>query len=204
GHAGNTTVNIGNAGRLTDILGAISTSFMDVNVNDSADPSARTFTLDTYSSGGDTFGRITFGGAPIYYRYADTSSVTVNAGAGDDIFYVLGTGAGTTTTLNGGGGFDTFAVGGDARTGLLSGIRGPVRVDGQAGSGRVWASDFNGTEGRTFTLNGSTLGWGAVTVQAANVITFEVTGGHGDDTYRVQTTNGAFLWSLDNNGGTNT
>src|SRR5262249_9326659 len=131
-------------------------------------------------------------------------SVTVNAGAGDDIFYVLGTGASTTTTLNGGGGFDTFAVGGDARTGLLSGIGGSLRVDGQAGSGRVWASDFNGTEGRTFTLNGSTLGWGAVTVQAANVVTFEVTGGVGDDTYRVQATDGTFLWSLDNLGGTNT
>src|SRR5262249_15956128 len=62
----------------------------------------------------------------------------------------------------------------------------------------------NGTEGRTFTLNGSTLGWGAVTVQAANVVTFEVTGGVGDDTYRVQATDGTFLWSLDNLGGTNT
>src|SRR5262249_23834779 len=64
--------------------------------------------------------------------------------------------------------------------------------------------DRDRTEGRTFTLNGSTLSWGTVTVEAASVATFEVTGGQGDDTYRVQATNGAFLWSLDNAGGTNT
>src|SRR5262249_45679437 len=109
------------------------------------------------------------------------------------------------------GGYDTFAVGGDG-SGSLAGIAGQLRLDGQtrgpAGYDRVWVNDGGGDEGRPFTLNGSSLSWdpgtGTVTVEAATADTFEVSGGQRDDTYRVQATDGAFTWSLDDSGGTNT
>jgi hypothetical protein len=228
GGGGLDNVNIGNAGSVTQILARIDVSnppaggYTALTVDSSAYTGTYTATLS------DT--TISFGGPPINYAQGDLRSLTlqggsgnntyhitntpassysggvvttINAGAGDDTFLVTGTAAGTTTRLNGGAGFDTFALGGDG-SGSLAGIQGQLRLDGQAGGGRVWVNDFGGTEGRTFTLNGSFLSWGTVTVEAANVVTFEVTGGQGDDTYRVLATNGAFLWSLDNAGGTNT
>jgi hypothetical protein len=234
GNGGLDNVNIGNAGSLAGILAPIDVSNPPAGGYTALTIDTRAFTGTYTATVSDT--AISFdGGVPIRYLQRDLRSLTlhggsgnntynitntpsstfpggvvttVNAGGGDDIFYVLGTAAGATTTLNGGNGYASFVVGGDG-AGQLSSIAGRLRLDGQAGGGRVWVNDFGGDEGRTFTLNGSSLSWdtvtwGTVTVEAANVATFEVTGGQGDDTYRVQGTNGAFLWSLDNAGGTNT
>ena len=144
GWSGNTTVNVGNAGRLTDILGAISISnppsFTTVNVDDSADPVGRTVTLDTFTSGSGTFGRVSFGGVPIYYKYADTRSVTVTGGTGSDTFRVLDSHAGIPLTLDGGAGNDILVGGpgsetlrGGAGRDLLIGGLGADVLAGDAG-----------------------------------------------------------------------
>jgi hypothetical protein len=82
-----TTVNVGNAGRVQQIASTLTltnpTSFDTINVNDSADSSPTTATLDTVSVGGSNFGIIS-GLAPgtIQYRYADTTGVNINTGTG--------------------------------------------------------------------------------------------------------------------------
>jgi hypothetical protein len=228
GGGGLDTVTIGNAGSLAGILAGIDVSnppaggYTALTVDTSAYASAYTATLSDTS--------VSFGGPAITYRPGDLRSLTllggsgndtyrilntpasgyagnvvttINAGSGDDLFYVLGTAAGTTTALNGGDGYDGFILGGDG-TGSLAGIAGRVLLDGQGGGGYVWANDAGGVTGRTFTLTGDTLSWGSATVQAATVYTFEVTGAAADNVFRVQSTGGSFTWSLDDFGGNNT
>ena len=82
---GNDTVNVGNAGSVQGILGALNVqnppSFDTINVNDSADATARTVTLSTFTSGGLPWGAITgLAPAAINYRYGDTTSVSVTTG----------------------------------------------------------------------------------------------------------------------------
>src|SRR5262249_61459102 len=87
--AANTTLHLRNAARLpyTQRFRSITNppSYTAVTVDDSADPVVRTVTLDTYTSSSGVFGRISFGGVPLYYRYADTSIVTVYTGTGGEI-----------------------------------------------------------------------------------------------------------------------
>ncbi|HJZ58110.1 MAG TPA: hypothetical protein VKE74_24425, partial [Gemmataceae bacterium] len=80
---GNDTVNVGNAGSVQGIRGALTIqnppSFTTLNVDDSADTVARfAVTLSTISSGGATFGSITgLAPAAISYKYAGTNAVNV-------------------------------------------------------------------------------------------------------------------------------
>src|SRR5205814_8408576 len=94
GRGSNATANVGNAGRLTNIRAAVTItnppSFTAVNVDDSADPDPRIVVLDTASVNGADHGRISFGGVPILYKYADTASVSVRTGQNDDVVNVLG------------------------------------------------------------------------------------------------------------------
>src|SRR5262249_25720730 len=95
GGGGQDNVTIANAGRLTDILAAVTItnppSYTAVTVDDSADPVARTVTLDTVSFSDGPYGRVSFGGVPIQYKYADTSSVTLHTGTGGATVNVLAT-----------------------------------------------------------------------------------------------------------------
>ena len=93
------TVNVGNAGSVQGILGALTVqnppSFDTLNVNDSADTTARTVTLSTFASGGTNWGSITgLAPAAINYNYTDTSSVNITTGSGNDTVNVLATGVG--------------------------------------------------------------------------------------------------------------
>jgi hypothetical protein len=64
-------------------------------VNDAADTTARTVTLDTTTPGGDTpFGTITgLNAGTISYEYADTGAVTLDTGTAADTVNVLSTGS---------------------------------------------------------------------------------------------------------------
>jgi hypothetical protein len=112
--SGNATVNIGNLNRLVqDIQGQVTIqnppSYTTVNVIDSGDPYSRTVTLDSIALSDSThidnkavYGQITFSGsAPIQYKFADTSSVTVQTGLGGATVNVLSTGVATTLIGNG-------------------------------------------------------------------------------------------------------
>jgi hypothetical protein len=87
GHSLNTTINVGDAGSVQQILGPLTItnppSYTTVNVDDSADGAARTVSQDTVSIGGVDYGRITgLAPAAILYKYPDTSSVAIQTGTG--------------------------------------------------------------------------------------------------------------------------
>jgi hypothetical protein len=109
---GQDTVNVGNAGSVQAIYGSLTISdppsLTTVNVDDSADSAARTVSLDTVSIGGSSYGSIA-GLAPgaIYYKYADTYTLTAQTGTGEATVDVLATGIpvnlvghGPNTTVN--------------------------------------------------------------------------------------------------------
>jgi hypothetical protein len=96
GHGANTTVNLGNAGSVQAINGLLTISnppsYTTVNVDDSADTTVRTVTLDTVTIGADEYGRITgLAPAAIEYKYLDTQAVTVQTGTGGATLNVLTT-----------------------------------------------------------------------------------------------------------------
>src|SRR5262249_47701622 len=85
GYGANTMVNVGNNGSVQAIYGQLAIAnlpfYPTVNVDDSADATARTVGLDTVTIGGFRFGSITgLAPASILYRSSDTSSVTIETG----------------------------------------------------------------------------------------------------------------------------
>src|SRR5262249_12601748 len=91
-----TTVNVGNAGSVQQIMGALTISNppseTTVNVDDSADTTPRTVTLGTVPIGGANFGYIAgLAPASIYYKYGDTNNVTVQTRMGVQMVNVLAT-----------------------------------------------------------------------------------------------------------------
>jgi hypothetical protein len=98
GHATG-VVNIGNAGSVQQILGPLTITdppvgaFFTINVDDSADMTPSTVSLNTVTTGGASFGHIAgLAPAPIEYKYGDTTSVSVRTGAGAAMVSVLATG----------------------------------------------------------------------------------------------------------------
>jgi hypothetical protein len=99
GHAPG-TVNVGNpAHGVQDILGELRIqdppAYDTITIDDTADLGARTVTQDTWAPPFDLepYGRITgLAPATISYKYADTSSVTVDTGYGGATVNVLSTG----------------------------------------------------------------------------------------------------------------
>jgi hypothetical protein len=91
------TVNVGHNGSAQEIGSSLTVLnppwYTTLNIDDSADGTYRNVTHDTTTIGPDYFGRI-IGLAPaaIYYRYADTSAVTVRTGGGGPTVNVLATG----------------------------------------------------------------------------------------------------------------
>jgi hypothetical protein len=97
------TVNIGNAASLQDVQGAVTLSnaqgSMTVNLDDSADPTNRTPTLDTVTLGGAPYGRVTgLAPAAIQYTTSNTGSVAIKTGSGGVTVTALGTGVPITLT----------------------------------------------------------------------------------------------------------
>src|SRR5262249_5945948 len=70
-------------------------------------------------------------------------------------FHMWSTAVGVTTTLNGGDGNDQFTFG-DAN-GTMDGIRGPLALNGQAGSNTVVFYDLLSAAGHTYSFAGDTL-----------------------------------------------
>jgi streptogramin lyase len=104
-------VNVGAAGSVQGIQGALSVASGGATmvVDDSADPTPRTFTLSPTT--------IT-GLSPAAITYSGVANLTVDGGYGGNLIGVTNTAAGTTTTLNSGNGVDTVYV--RATTGPLT------------------------------------------------------------------------------------
>lgn len=75
--------------------------------------------------------------------YRDIEDLVLNSGRGDDTLLVQSTAAGTVTWLNTGAGDDGIHVSSDAPAGLgdLTGLRGVLYIDGQAGDNLLEVSD---------------------------------------------------------------
>ena len=173
------------------------TSYTRLNIDDSADPTARTVTLDTIGN----FGRIS-GLAPetISYKYADTSSVSVTTGHGADTVNVRATGVSTALSTSGGG--DTVNVG---NAGSVQGILGTLSIENPPSHDTISVDDSADTTARTVTLSTfvnpadsehNSDPWGSITGLAPAAINYEyrdtssvsVTTGHGADTVNVRAT----------------
>ena len=188
--SGTDTVNVGNAGSVQGILAAVNVenppSFNTINVNDSADTTARTVTLSTFTPAGDTpWGSITgLAPAAINYEYADTSSVTVTTGHAADTVNVLATGV--TTNLSTSGGLDVVNVG---NAGSVQGILGALNVQNPPSFDTINVNDSADATARTVTLSTFTSGglpWGSITGLAPAAINYKY-----GDTTSVSVTTGA-------------
>jgi hypothetical protein len=118
--AGNDLVALGGPNGLDNIAGPLaihSAGTLALVFNDQGDTRNDNYTLTAtnLSRPGFTFNYI-------------ANSITLNAGPGSSLFSVLGTAAGTATTINTGGGIDTVNVGGPNG---LDNIAGPLAVNGQ-------------------------------------------------------------------------
>ena len=173
--SGTDTVNVGNGGSVQGILAAVNIqnppSYNTINVNDSADPTARTVTLGTYSSGGYNWGSITgLAPAAINYKYFDTSSVNITTGSAADTVNVLATGV---TTNISDGGYDVVNVGDG---GSVQGILGTLNLQDPPSYNTINVNDSADTTARTVTLGTYSSGgynWGSITGLAPAAINYK-------------------------------
>ena len=120
-----------------------------INVNDSADATARTVTLSTFTSGGSPWGSITgLVPAAINYKYADTSSVSATTGSGADTVNVRSTGV--TTNLSTSGGLDVVNVG---NAGSVQGILGALNVQNPPSHDTINVNDSADLAFRSVVIN---------------------------------------------------
>jgi hypothetical protein len=169
---GPTTVNVGNStDGVHEIVGTLNIenppALTTVTVDDSANTSARKFTLSTLGanpadfpsafpgdSRSDTWGQISglASRAVINYEYDDTQSLTLKTGGGATV-NVLATGPGVTTNLVGNG--PTTVNVGDSTDGVQD-ILGTLNIENPPALTTVTVDDSANTSAPTFTL--STLG----------------------------------------------
>src|SRR5205807_2776945 len=167
------------------------------NADDSADPIARTVTLDTFVNGFDVWQSIA-GLAPglITYDGYDSQLATISAGSGGNTINVLHTVAGNRTfNLNTGSGVDTVNVqstgtgntldingnaGNDAvnitSAGSVAGIAGPVIIENHSSFSNITVDDSADTLRPTVILSrflAGTVPWGRLTGLAPADITYK-------------------------------
>jgi Ca2+-binding RTX toxin-like protein len=193
GH-GDTTVNVGDGGSVQGIFGALNISnppsFTTINVDDSADTTARSATLDTFTaSDGSAWGSISgLAPASISYKQTDTNSpITIDAGSGADNFTAVSLPF-QAIDLNTGDGNDTVT---------LQTSSGGLVVDGQGGTNTL----IGPSAAATWNITGTNAG------NIAGVDTFKnfqnLTGGSAGDTFKFS--NGKSISGrLDGGGGSDT
>jgi hypothetical protein len=114
-------------------------------------------------------------------------TLTINAGGGNDTFYVWDTFAGVTLRVNGEGDNDTFNISPAARS--LDTIDGPVIVDGGGGPDTLNVDDRNNALARTFTVTDASVGRDAsATISYGSVGSLNLNGGGPQVTYNVERT----------------
>jgi hypothetical protein len=183
------TVNVGNAGSVQGILGAVSISnppsFTTLSIDDSADTTARNVTL--------TNGSITgLAPVPISYTQADLESLTVEGGTGGNTYNVLSTPnhgvAGTLVTSLRAARLDTVNVG---NAGSLQGIIGALSVSDPPSYVTLNVDDSADGAGRNVVLTNAALtglSAGPIRFQQADMASLNVKTGLGNVTLNVQST----------------
>ena len=175
---GSDKINIGSGGSVQQINGTVSIedppSFATINVDDSADPTARNVTLDTFTPSGDSaWGSITgLAPASINYEYFDTHSVSITTGTAADTVAVHATGV--STNLSSGGGHDAVTVGSG---GSVQGIGGTLNIENPPSLSTINVDDSADPSSRNVTLDTFTpagdSAWGSITGLAPAAINYE-------------------------------
>jgi hypothetical protein len=162
---GKDTINVGNAGSVQSILGDLyvenAPNYNTLFVNDSADATARTVTLSTFTPAGDTAWGKVAGLAPatINYEYADTSGVSIITGTGANTVNVQATGVTTYIRDNGPA---TVNVG---NASSVQGIQGQLDLDNPPNFNTLNIDDSADAAARTVVLTtnpGGNVNWGEV------------------------------------------
>lgn len=161
GNDGDDAIRIGSAASKLD--GITATVTVDggtgadaVTLDDAGDPTANVATLATGSYGAGATDTLFAPGGRL--EAGDVESVDVRLGDGNDAVRVASTRTGTTTSVAGGGGDDSVAVG-EGQS--VAGIGGAVVVDGGAGENSLVVDGRAATTAVTATLGSTTIGAGA-------------------------------------------
>jgi hypothetical protein len=221
------TVNIGSGGSVQGIGATVNlNSATTLSVDDSADSTARTITVNSNFIGGLAPGAI---------NYDNTvTSLTIDGGTGGNIFNVIGTlPSGSTTDLNtgtgadtvnatatGGGtvnihgqnGADTVTLGGSTSAPLgMQGLSGTINVDNAGALTTLTLDDSQDTTAQAATLadNGTTglvAGLSPATISYTDIDLSGLTvkGGSGGNTFTVNGTPGGINTTLDSGTGADT
>jgi hypothetical protein len=162
--ANHDTINVGNAGSVQGILAPVTITnppnWNTINIDDSADPAARYVQLNTFTSGGESWGNISgLAPAAISYKYNDTFSVNLTTGTGADTVNVQATGVQTSIADHG---HDTVNVG---NAGSVQGILGNLFLSDPTDLNTINIDDSAGPVAGIVTLStpaGNSPPWGEV------------------------------------------
>jgi serine protease len=205
------TVVAGGPSGVQNIAGPVnvanSNGITNLTIDDGADGTPRTFSVDVSQVSGLAPAQISYAnlGSLTVYGGSGGNTVTVVAtpggiptvlgsGTGADSVTVLATGAGGSLTVNGQAGVDTVTLG---NAGNLDQILGPVTVNNPLGSTNLIVDSSAASSAQTITLNSTQVAGAApAAVTYANVSTLTVKGGPGADTFQV-TPSSATSFSVD-------
>ena len=188
--AGLDIVNIGTGGSSSNVQGILGQVTIDnppsetaINIQDSGDSTAPTFTLGNDSNlallgWGDVFD-LAIPTLKISYKYTDTGNLTLNSGPGATVDVVA---TGVTTNLVGAGtssvktSWVNIGDGGYVgHPGLVQGILSPLNMSNPTGRDVISVDDSKDGAGPTATLSSITLGstkWGTITGLSTGVIQY--------------------------------
>jgi hypothetical protein len=156
-------------------------------LEDAADSAAATFFVTSTTIQGGGSGLITYGSIP---------TVTIDGGSGNNTFNVESTAAGTSTTIdNGLAGSHTsvYTVNVSPAAKLLDNIQGALALNFPVGTVALNLNDLNYNTADTYTLTASTVTRGGTFagVTYGGTTNLTLNGGNKNDTYEVNSTNGA-------------
>ncbi len=152
------TINLGNAGSVQEIRGAMSLSNdagpLNINFNDQNDTMDRNVMLDDFNSGREFMRLVGLAPTTIFSTTDGGGNYVVNGGRGTNIFSVASTSALVTTTINGGAGVNEFVVQPSADQAVL----GPLAFHGLPGSNSyLFYDDQSSPTAQAYTLTADTL-----------------------------------------------
>jgi len=146
---------------------------------------------------------IAYTSSPVAYQALE--ALEVNGSNFSSEFFVLGTAASVTTTLNGGNDNDSLYVGG-RQGATLDTVRGALHFNGQGGSSNsAQLKDAGNLSDQTYTMDATGLfrsGIAAITYN--NLQDVSVTGGFGNDVFKLEHLAGVTLVDLDGSAGSDT
>jgi hypothetical protein len=193
------TVNLGIGGSMQNTKGTVvldnPPNWTRLNVDDSADPTGRT--VDLYGSWGWGYiGGLAGGSAYVEYKYADTSSVTINTGTGANTINVWATGVTTNLVGHNSTYLDHVNIGFE---GSLQYIQGDVNISNPPGYTVINVDDSADQYARNASLGQSSFSssWGTLSGLAPANINYDYF-----DTYglSIETNQASNVWVFSDGG----